>query len=219
MSDERAERLRQWHEQAYLGGQRTETITFTHLGWTFEVPPDVYPPNPLGLADLALNEVRPEDRVLDMGTGSGVNAIAAASKSKHVVAVDISPAAVECARDNADRNGMPWIDVRASDLFQNVDGQFDLIAFDPPFRWFRPRDVREQATADENYRALTQFFQHVGDRLSPGGRVLLSFGTTGDIDYLKTLIDGVPFKVEELRRVDLTKDALPVSYFAYRLTL
>ena len=42
----------------------------------------------------------------------------------------------------------------------------------------------ERGTADENYRTLTTFFDPGRDRLEPGGRILLSFGTTGDIDYL-----------------------------------
>jgi release factor glutamine methyltransferase len=50
------------------------------------------------------------------------------------------------------------IQVRHSDVFSNVDGAFDLIIVDPPFRWCAPRDLLEAATTDENYRALTRFF-------------------------------------------------------------
>ncbi|MGH3607044.1 MAG: methyltransferase, partial [Pseudonocardiaceae bacterium] len=45
--------------------------------------------------------------------------------------------ALAVARDNALRNGVAdRIEVRRSDVFSNVDGRFDLIVFDPPFRWF-----------------------------------------------------------------------------------
>ena len=78
-----------------------------------------------------LDEVRDDDRVLDMGTGSGVNGIVAASRSRDVLAVDVNPAAVACARDNAERNGVAdRMEVRESDLFQNASGRFDLIIFD-----------------------------------------------------------------------------------------
>ena len=48
-------------------------------------------------AAIVLDEVRDDDRVLDMGTGSGVNGIVAASRSRDVLAVDVNPAAVTCA--------------------------------------------------------------------------------------------------------------------------
>jgi len=54
--------------------------------------------------------------------------------------------------------------------------------------------------------------------LTAAGRILLSFGTTGDIDYLHHLIAMHGFRAEELRRVEGEKDGFPVAYFAYRLT-
>jgi release factor glutamine methyltransferase len=77
-----------------------------------------------------------------------------------VVAVDINPHALAAAQDNAARNGVAdRIEVSHSDVYSNVDGAFDLIIFDPPFRWFAPRDLLEAATTDENYRAMTRFFR------------------------------------------------------------
>lgn len=218
MPVERAERLRIWQEQAYAGGRRDGPLSVEHLGFLIVVPPDVYPPNPLGLAEIVLREVQTRDRVLDVGTGSGINALAAATKASEVVAVDISPSAVVCARDNAARNGLSErIEVRESDLFATVVGRFDLIMFDPPFRWFRPRDMRERATADENYETLTSFFERVPGYLLPGGRILLSFGTSGDIEYLRHLMSKSGMAAEELRKVEGVKDDLPVAYFVYRL--
>jgi release factor glutamine methyltransferase len=219
MSAERAERLRVWHEQAYAGGQRDAPLTTEHLGFAVVVQPEVYPPNPLGLAEVVLQEVRDGDRVLDIGTGSGINALAAGTRANEVLAVDINPTAVACARDNAQRNGLSErIDVRESDLFTNVSGRFDLILFDPPFRWFRPRDMRERSMADENYETLTAFFEQLPAYLAPSGRVLLSFGTTGDIDYLRRLMNDSHMRVEELRKVEFEKDDLPVAYFVFRLS-
>jgi release factor glutamine methyltransferase len=220
MSKERAEQLRRWHDDALKSGRRPDAMTATVLGRTFLVPPEVYPPNPLGLAEMIPEEVRETDRVLDMGTGSGVNGIIAASKSRRVVAVDVNPIAVVCARENAERNGVgEGVEVRESDLFQNVSGRFDLILFDPPFRWFHPRDLYERATADENYETLTSFFRQVSTYLTGHGRILLSFGTTGDIDYLRELVAQAGLQTEELRRVEGEKDGLTVAYLVYRFTI
>jgi release factor glutamine methyltransferase len=125
---------------------------------------------------------------------------------------------VICATQNVARNDMTGrIDVRESDLFAAVDGRFDLVLFDPPFRWFRPRDMRERAIADENYETLTRFFAEVRKYLTLSGRLLLSFGTTGDIDYLRRLMRDAAFDATELRKVEFVKDELPVAYFAWRL--
>jgi methylase of polypeptide subunit release factors len=45
------------------------------------------------------------------------------------------------------------------DLFDHVEGRFDLIVFDPPFRWFAPRSMAERGMADENYQTLTAFLE------------------------------------------------------------
>jgi release factor glutamine methyltransferase len=218
MPAERVELLRVWHERAIAEGRRDEPITVVHLGHTFAVPPEVYPPHPLGLAELVRAEVRSGERVLDLGTGSGVNAVVAAAAGADVLAVDVNPVAVGCARANAAANGVAGrVDVRESDVFDAVDGRFDLVVFDPPFRWFAPRDLWERGTADENYEALTRFFAEVGERLTPAGRILLGFGTTGDIDYLHELIERAALAVEELRRVEGERDGFPVAYVAYRL--
>ena len=132
------------------------------------------------LGEAILAEVRPNDRVLDMGTGCGVNAILAASRGADVLAVDINPYAIDAARQNAERNAVAdRVEIRHSDVFEAVDGRFDLVIFDPPFRWFAPRDPLEAASTDENYRALTAFFRQAREHLTERGRLLVFFGTLG----------------------------------------
>lgn len=56
------------------------------------------------LLELLHVAVSPSDRVIDVGTGTGVLALAAASRGAAVLAVDLDPVAVDCARSNVDRN-------------------------------------------------------------------------------------------------------------------
>jgi release factor glutamine methyltransferase len=58
----------------------------------------------------------------------------------------------------------------------------------------------------------------VRDHLRPSGRILLSFGTTGDAAYLERLISESGLHAEELRRVEGERDGFAVAYFALRLT-
>jgi release factor glutamine methyltransferase len=99
-----------------------------------------------------------------------------------------------------------------------VDGAFDLIAFDLRVRWLRPRDLLETSFTNENDRTLTRFMSEVGDRLNPGGRLLLFFGTTGDFNYLRHLIDRSGLAADTIASRDLTKDDLAVTYCTFRLT-
>lgn len=83
---------------------------------------------------LGREPLRPGARVLDLCTGSGVLAIAAARRgADEVVAVDISRRAVMAARLNGRLNGAR-IDARRGDLFAAVAGErFDLIVSNPPY--------------------------------------------------------------------------------------
>jgi release factor glutamine methyltransferase len=223
LSPEHVEQIRVWHERAYAeeleaGAQER---TFDYLDIRVVVPPEVMPITPMShlLGEAVLAETAPGMRVLDMGTGSGVNAVLAATKGAQVLAVDVNPRALDAARDNALRNGVAdRIEVRHSDVFSDVDGTFDLVVFDPPFRWFTPRDLVESAMADEGYGALSRFFEGVRTHLAPDGRLLVFFGTSGDLGYLQSLQAGAGFHAEVVVHDDLVRDGWKVDYYTFRLT-
>jgi release factor glutamine methyltransferase len=221
MSDARAATLRRWHEAASAELHARGAHEASYLGLTLVIPEQVFPLTPMSdlLGRAVLGEVRDDDRVLDVGTGSGVNAILAARRSHDVAGVDVNPHAVAAAIRNAARNHVAdRTTFFESDLFERVDGAFDLIVFDPPFRWFRPRDLLEMSVADENYRTLTRFMSEVRERLKPGGRLLLFFGTSGDMAYLRHLIDQSSLHPDTIGSRDLIKDGITVTYCTLRLT-
>jgi len=223
LSEEQIQRIRRWHERAYTEGRAEGRGDqgFDYLGTRIVVPPGVMPITPMShlLGEAVVAEVAAGERVLDMGTGNGVNAVLAAGRGARGVAVDINPRALEAARANLDRNGMTGrFDVRHSDVFSHVAESFDLIVFDPPFRWFRPRDLFESASTDEGYRAMTAFFRQARQHLLPGGRMLIFFGTSGDLGYLQGLISEQGFSAEEVAQDDLVRDDWRVEYFTFRVT-
>ena len=77
---------------------------------------------------------RPIETCLDVGCGSGVQALLAARHSRCVVGVDVNPRALELAHLNAELNGIDNVEWRLGDLFAPVDGeQFDQVVSNPPF--------------------------------------------------------------------------------------
>ena len=84
---------------------------------------------------LANATIRPQSRrTLDLGTGSGYQALLAAAHSQHVLATDRNPRAVTITRFNALLSRITNVEVAISDLFESIDGpRFDLIVANPPF--------------------------------------------------------------------------------------
>jgi ribosomal protein L11 methyltransferase len=99
-------------------------------------------------------------RILDLGTGSGVLAIAAArALRRRVLATDIDPQAIDTARKNARRNGVgPLVQVRRGD---GIAGLRRRARFDLVFANILLKPLQRFATA------LTQC-------AAPGARVVLS---------------------------------------------
>jgi release factor glutamine methyltransferase len=219
VSEEDIARIREWHERAYrASSDRRAPQSYDYLGATIVVPPGVQPITPVShlLGESVKAHVRPGHRVLDMGTGSGVNAVLAAIGGAEVVAVDVNPTAVQAAHANAVRNKVVGrIDVRLSDVFSNVEGRFDLIVFDPPFRWFAPREPAERATTDENYQAMRTFFEHAEEYLAPHGRMLIFFGTSGDMGYLQDLMAATGFQADAIAHAEDKRDDVPVEYVTF----
>jgi release factor glutamine methyltransferase len=171
------------------------------------------------LADVLAQELQPEDLVLDMGTGSGAMAIIAAQCANKVVAVDISPIAVGCARNNAAINKVAdRVEVRQGNLFDAVKAEekFSLIVFNPPFMDGSPSDWLETAMYDRDYLTLKQFFSEFPKFLTPNGRLLIVFSDAGDVQLLESLIQESGMK-SEIIKTDVPKE-YDLEVLAYKLS-
>ena len=79
------------------------------------------------LANAIAARNAPGRRLLDLGTGDGVVAIAAARSGFHVTAIDIAPSALGAARARADRAGIRSIVLMLDDITApRLDGSFDV---------------------------------------------------------------------------------------------
>ncbi|MFL6674450.1 MAG: peptide chain release factor N(5)-glutamine methyltransferase [Massilia sp.] len=116
---------------AYIIGHRE------FFGLDFKVDGSVLIPRPDTelIVELAIERLAPRGRLLDMGTGSGAIAVAAAHTrpDAQVTALDLSAAALEVARANAAANGAA-VRFLQSDWFGALgDERFEVIASNPPY--------------------------------------------------------------------------------------
>ncbi len=143
----------------------------------------------LTLAGLQLP--RPADRVLDLGTGCGIQALRARHHARTVVATDVSERALAFTRINALLNDVDGIETRHGSLFEPVAGDvFDRVVSNPPFV-ITPRaegvpeyEYRDAGLAGDDL--IAAFVSGVGEVLAPGGiaQLLGNWEYRGDADGL-----------------------------------
>ncbi len=187
--------------------QMTGTAEF--YGLPFRVTPDVLIPRPETehLVERAISLATPfaAPRILDIGTGSGVIAVALAHTLPHaaVSAVDLSPAALAVARDNAARNEVRVRFLEGDLLAPVVAEQFDLIASNPPYvpETDRPtlavevRDFEPALALFAGPDGLTVYRRLIPQAfaaLVPGGWLLLEIGF-GQRDAIDALLAAAGF--------------------------
>ncbi|WP_010480231.1 HemK2/MTQ2 family protein methyltransferase [Thermococcus zilligii] len=140
--------------------------------------------------------VKKGDVALDVGTGTGLIALLMARKASYVLGVDINPIAVELARENARLNGIKNVEFRLSDLFENVEGEFDLITFNAPYLPGEPEEPIDLALVggETGREVLDRFIEEVPRYLKPGGVVQI----------VQSSITGVEETLERLKKAGLT---------------
>lgn len=118
-------------------------------------------------------------KVLDMGCGSGIQTLAALKKARDVLAVDVDMDAVKLCKSKD-------INARQSNLFENVNGKFNLIIFNPPYL---PEDKREYDRATtggkHGYELIERFLSEAKNYLNKNGKILIICSSlTGDVKKL-----------------------------------
>lgn len=180
-------------------------------GIPIHVSPGVFNPalfrvTPVFVGWLSDGLVPPGAVVLDLGTGSGVLAIAAAASASRVTAVDRNAAAVACARDNvAARSLTDRIDVRHGDLFEPVTGErFDLVLVNPPYLPGSPTTELEAAFLVGDF--AERFASALPDHLAEGGRALVILSDQGDQGAFLDAFETAGLAAEPIRRRDLVSE-------------
>lgn len=180
-----------------------------HPDYDIKERDDVYPPSDDSILLIESLKVRPGERILEIGCGSGVVSVHCAKNGCTVTAVDINPSAVECTKENAQLNGVD-IDVRESDLFQNVPERFDTIVFNLPY--LPVIDEGELAKAwsggEDGMGPLPRLMAESKDHLNKNGRVVVVVSSLMDQNKLNALLS--KYEVKKLGEVPLFFEKLEV---------
>lgn len=189
------------------------------MGMDFKVTPDVLIPRPEteGLCDMIVREAdgRSDLRMLDIGTGSGCIAVslARALPFAQVDAMDVSPAALAVARENAQQLGAKVNFIQDDILTAKApEAYYDIIVSNPPYVC-RSEEAdmdarvsdREPALAlfvpDDNplkfYRAICRYASR---GLKPGGRLYFEINSRFPEEMRRLMED------EGFTDVDVTRD-------------
>lgn len=173
-------------------------------------PAQVYQPeaDTYLLLDAARKEVKAGDRVLEIGTGSGLISRELA-KVSDVVATDINPHAALCARSSG-------VSVVRSDLFAGIRGTFDLILFNPPYLPTQPEEriddwLEYALDGGETGRAVIELFAaEVGRVLAPHGRILLLISSLTGLGEVIDLFSRQGFKSDMVLKQKIEDEYLYV---------
>ncbi len=179
-----------------------------------EVAPGVLIPRPETelLVERVCREAPPRGRLCDVGTGSGAIALATAHERPdlEITAVDISPDACRIAEANRRRLELANVRIFRSDLFDAVDGRFDVIAANLPYVTEAEYIALEPEVRDHEPKlALTsgsdgldlirRIIREAPPHLTPDGLLILEIGS-GQGNAVAALMGG------GFRDVEIIKD-------------
>ena len=156
----------------------------------FDVSEDVYEPAEDSFLFAENLDVEKGAQVLEVGTGCGILGILAAEKAASVVAVDLNPYAIRCAKKNSTlnrvRNKMAFIQSGLLIAFDE-NAKFDLILFNAPYlpsaeceedSWM----VRSWAGGTNGRQVIDRFISQAPLHLKACGRILLMQSTLSNAE-------------------------------------
>ena len=142
-----------------------------------------------------------QDRtLLELGAGSGVISLLAASKGAMVTASDINPVAVQNIRENVVMNRSALI-VIESDLFERIPRSvFDFIVIAPPYYPKDPRDYGEMAWfCGSNFDFFERLFQQLPGFYHASTQVLMILSEDCNISRIKEIGANYGFEFDLLK--------------------
>ena len=162
---------------------------------TIRTEGDVYEP----AADTELLvrslRLRQGERVLEIGTGTGLVAIHCAKHGGYVTATDVCAEALDLSRENALLNKVD-INLLEGDLFDPVEGTYDVIIFNPPYLPTNPEDLTHSPLdkaldgGHDGTKVTVKFLKQLPEYLAPEGRAYLVVSSLQDMETIDQELHG-----------------------------
>lgn len=152
-------------------------------------------------------------RILDVGTGSGIQALTAIEypNVREVVAIDQDAEAVTQLQQKIKQERLRKIKALQSDLFQQVQGSFNLIIFNPPYL---PQDkgITDQTLygGKKGWEISERFFSQASKHLFPDGSILFLFSSLTNKSKIEEIIRNNLLQFTEIAKEKLAFEELYV---------
>lgn len=182
---------------------------YTYNGITVRVNKQVFPPQFTISTKLLLKflDTLPlqHKTFLELGCGSGIVSLYAASKGAMVTATDINKIAVELLKIAAKNNNLE-LDVLYSDLFENIKHlHFDYIIINPPYYPKNPKNTKEQAWfCGENFEYFVRLFSELNTHIANHTYMILSEDC--DINYIKKIANNQQIQLNLIQEKTVLKE-------------
>jgi len=174
----------------------------------FDIAKNVYEPSDDSFLLAENLNIKKGERVLEIGTGSGIVAMYASKFTDDIVATDINADAILLAEKNFLANDIKNIKLLFGDLFDPIKDEFrdnekfDVILFNTPYL---PTEECEILEDNLNYafdggldgrKVINRFLDQVKDYLNEGGRVQLVQSSLANIDETILRLEELGFDAE-----------------------
>jgi release factor glutamine methyltransferase len=170
--------------------------------YSFDIWENVYEPAEDSFLFAENLDVQKGAQVLDVGTGCGILGIVAAEKAGNVIALDLNPYALRCARQNSTLNNVrsKMAFVRTSLLTAFGEKvKFDLILFNAPYLPSAEHEAetwlgRSWAGGINGRQVIDRFISQAATRLNQGGRIQLMQSTLANVEQTINKFDNYNLK-------------------------